>query len=539
MADKIVINTVEELMAAHFQEEILPIEDRFDKEYKYTAQRRIESGAHVTDGREMFGLSKDDIYAVDYTDDGVFGASHAELFANDELWARGKAFDIASTISDMSLRSSDINNAAFFAGLCAMGIDCTKKDISESVIAKLDADSINKLPAEKYEISPDMQNTLEKAKAEIARKNQTAVHQLGQNVHFGALSTDLQSQVAQQAISAFFDKQSADFLTNDPKNPMPVYMRDFYYKAITEGVKYLEAAFEPDDSNTFTPDTVEKQQMLDHLKNLAKGRNKELFLNNRLFHYTILGDHMNLEDLRDQTTKDVVQLINSSQPHRTDDISLDFVSSFVLKNMTPESFCAHAASAPTFVEREYSEGVVNKMLSRLYRKDELREIVDAGLNPLEHIYIDGVSAMDMAPEAGRKTFRQSLQNSRMSLSDCVDIETQICAAALSGKKIDVCKYTKGANGDFSVSHPINVKTNTEKLVKEQPVSIWRRILRFFGLDSAYNAKLERERVMADHTDTHRQIKERINFNELVGAADNTRSVERTNAPEKEKEPRTL
>lgn len=177
--------------------------------------------------------------------------------------------------------------------------------------------------------------------------------------------------MAKKAISAFFDKQSADFLTNDPENPMPVYMRDFYYKAITEGVKYLEAAFEPDDSNTFTPDTVEKQQMLDRLKDLAKGRNKELLLNSRPFHYTILNDHMSLNDSRDQTTKDVVGLINRSQPYRTDDILLNFVSSTMLKNMTPENFCAHvAALSPSYAEQEYSEGVVNKMLNRLYRKDE-------------------------------------------------------------------------------------------------------------------------------------------------------------------------
>lgn len=209
---------------------------------------------------------------------------------------------------------------------------------------------------------------MEDAKAEIARKNQNAVNELGQNVRFGALSTEQQSQVAKNAISAFFDKQSADFLTNDPENPMPAYMRDFYYKAITEGVKYLEAAFEPDGSGTFTPDTVEKQQMLDHLKDLAKGRNTELLLNSSPFHYAILGNHMSLNDLHDQTTKDVVQLINRSQPYRTDDISLDFVSSTVLKNMTPENFCAHvAALSPSYAEQEYSEGVVNKMLKPLQK----------------------------------------------------------------------------------------------------------------------------------------------------------------------------
>lgn len=541
MADKIVINTVEELMAANLQENIIQIEDQFDKQFDYVTKKYVKSSAYETDARKMFGLSKDDIKAADYTDDGVFGASTADFLANEELSNRANFFDIASTISDMSLRSDNINDAAFYAGLCAMGVDCIKKEISESVIANMDSDRIDMLPTEKYEISTTLKNTLEDAKAEIARKNQNAVNELDQNVHFGALSTELQSQVAKKAISAFFDKQSADFLTNDPENPMPVYMRDFYYKAITEGVKYLEAAFEPDDSNTFTPDTAEKQQMLDHLKDLAKGRNKELLLNSRPFHYTILNDHMSLNDLHDQTTKDVVGLINRSQPYRTDDISLDFVSSTVLKNMTPENFCAHvAALSPSYAEQEYSEGVVNKMLNRLYRKDELREIIDAGLNPLEHIYIDGVSAMDITPEAGRMSFRQRLQNSQMTHLDCIDIETFICAAALGGKKIDVCKYTKQANGDFSVSDPISVKTNTEKLVKEKPVSMWRRILRFFGLDSEYNAKLERERAMADHTDTHRQIKERMDFDQLVGnAADNTRRMERANDAENVRKPRTL
>lgn len=135
------------------------------------------------------------------------------------------------------------------------------------------------------------------------------------------------------------------------------------------------------------------------------------------------------------------------------------------------------------------------------------------------------------------SFRQRLQNSQMTHLDCIDIETFICAAALGGKKIDVCKYAKQANGDFSVSDPISVKTNTEKLVKEKPVSMWRRILRLFGLDSEYNAKLERERAMADHTDTHRQIKERMDFDQLVGnAADNTRRMERANAAENAKKP---
>lgn len=153
MADKIAINTVEELVAANLQENIIHVEDQFDKQFDYVTKKYVKSSAYETDARKMFGLSKDDIYAADYTDDGVFGASTADLLVNDELSNRANFFDIASTISDMSLRSDDISDAAFYAGLCAMGVDCIKKEISESVIANMEPDRINMLPTEKYEIS--------------------------------------------------------------------------------------------------------------------------------------------------------------------------------------------------------------------------------------------------------------------------------------------------------------------------------------------------------------------------------------------------
>ena len=209
--------------------------------------------------------------------------------------------------------------------------------------------------------------------------------------------------------------------------------------------------------------------------------------------------------------------------------SVDLVleSNFILKDLTAESFIDKAANHTlSYAETEWGEGSFNRMMELMYRADEMKALADADIDPCTAVYINGRSVLDLPTGSSRnidgveviETYRMKFDESEPTVLDYAKLKCEICAAALQGDEIDICKYIKSGADNYTLSEPIAVKVNAEEMKKE-PVSLWRRILRFFGIEKSIDKQIQLSNESAERETVHQQIKEKVSFNELIGASE--------------------
>lgn len=327
------------------------------------------------------------------------------------------------------------------------------------------------------------------------------------NMGFDQCPLSIKESVVTNAMSVFFDRNA---LNNDNgvRQPISAAMKDFWYEAITGASAILNAGF---GTGKFVPQNEEQKELFEHLKLQCKGMSsaqKETMRTNL--------SQLTIEDMID----------NDRFALAPESVSLKFESNYVLNDLTVESFIQKNESRGlSYAEAEWGEASFDRMLDLIYTADELKRVKKLGFDPCTEVYIDGKSVLDL-PTGETKdidgvemlvTYRQKFEEAKPTKLDYAKLKCDICAAALSGKKLDICKIKENPDveGGIAVSEPTTVKTNVEDMKKE-PVSLWTRILRFFGILKDPDKQIEKSSEMSEHEKDHKQILEKIGFNELIG-----------------------
>lgn len=116
-------------------------------------------------------------------------------------------------------------------------------------------------------------------------------------------------------------------------------------------------------------------------------------------------------------------------------------------------------------EIEWGESNIDYMLRRLYTDDELKGLSRAGIDPAEGIFVDG------KPVELRHTNRfYNVKN--LSMLDSAKKKCEIVSKALSGSKIDVCKFVPDGKGGYTSGNIVPVKTDLSMKTKRRSFIQW-------------------------------------------------------------------
>lgn len=456
-------------------------------------------------------------------------------FANASLMGQGDntvgKYNQAKRVNDKSMDTDNIAYAAFYAGVSAVGARRFGKTIN-IVLAPQYISFLGEFRKKTdYAIAPE-------AIAELRNLNNQAskimmyAHSDFEHLPLEQLPQITQDNVVSNCLSAFFDKSL--YGRNDNFNLTPA-MKDFFNEAMAEGKKFMEAAY---GDKGFTPETPEQKAALNHLKQLAKDNKKQAAFND----YQVLFENQ-LEAKVTDIVKNPEKYAASNEP------TLKFDSVSLLEGMTAESFIDNKHNR-SYTETEYGETVVDNLMKQIYLDDQVKDMNKHGIDPCTHIYVDGVNALDL-PSGEIRTidgveqvlsyrdyFAEKGENP--TLLDYAKLKCDICAAALSGSKIDIVEHYKKDGEYVPMTRTTPIMVDAKDMDKE-PVPLWKRILMFFGIIKDPEKEITKSNQLESHEDTankiEESIRERMSFNDLTAdeakprtteAVENDKQLEHTN-----------
>ena len=448
-------------------------------------------------------------------------------FATDRFWGEGdniiEMYHLGSRLNTMALRNTDPVMAAAMIGMSTLG----SKHMGETARMYMIPALSSFLPMLKadnnYIISANAEHeftALDKIAYKFINISDTDANVDAATVDFEDVPKGMRHIIISNAMSAFFDKKA--LLAKEGETiPVTNAMQQFYDMALDQGSKYLSAALYGED---ITLENDEQKKLFDHLNALTKGLS-EAQKESLMFDFSVF----NSKGIEYLVESDVTDLSPQS-------VDLVFESSYILRDLTAESFISKANSHElSYAETEWGEGSFDKMMEQMYRADEMKALGKADIDPCTAVYINGRSVLDL-PTGNTKTidgvevietYRMKFDESKPTLLDYARLKCEICAAALDGNSIDICKYVRSeTDNSYALSQPVAVKVNAEEMKKE-PVSLWRKILRFFGIEKSIDKQIELRNKSFERSDIHTQIKEKIDFNELsnTGSIPKSRSVD--------------
>jgi len=322
----------------------------------------------------------------------------------------------------------------------------------------------------------------------------------------------VKESVVTNVMSAFFDRK---VLNNDNGERMPVSvaMKEFWDKAMTEAASILNAAF---GDGKFVPENDEQKEIFAHLKEQCKKVSKDQ--KNKV-----------LDELRQLTVENLID--DDMLELGCGSAFLKFESNYLLKDLTAESFIANNESRTlSYAETEWGEASFNRMLDLVYTVDELKKVKKLGFDPCTEVYIDGKSVLDLPTGETREvdgnemfvTYRQKFEEAKPTNLDYAKLKCDICAAALSGKRLDICKMKEDAHAENGIKllPPIAIETDIKDMKKE-PVSLLIRILRFFNIIKDPDKDIQKSNSDKAHIKTQDEIMSKIGYKDLLDGADNT------------------
>lgn len=506
MADKkIQIQTAQQLLGALI--DYATADDKLDKkQFEILAEDRYIKGRDVRHSR-----------VNDFTNESLRGQG-------DDIVEK---YRIANRVNNMSMDTSDIAYASFYAGVSAVGARIMGNAINVSLVPQY-ITFLNQLKNHgNYEISNQAIAGLCEINngagyAMVTDKADIAYKPLDQ------LTAATQDNIAQSCMGAFFDKS---IYGKDANFNLTPAMKDFFNEAMAEGKKFLEAAY---GGKGFTPETPEQEAALAHLKQLAKDNKKQTAFND----YQVL-----FENQLEAKVADILQNPENYANPGEPTMKFDSVP-LLLEGTTAESFAANKNNL-SYAETEYGETTIDRLMQQFYLDDEIKDMGKHGIDPCTHIYVDGVNALDM-PSGEVRTIDGAEQilsyrdyfaeKGEPTTLDYAKLKCDICAAALSGSKIDVVKHYKD-NGEYvPAENATPVKVDAKDMDKE-PVPLWKKILMFFGIIKDPEKEIAKSNQRENHSDTANKIRERMNFDDLTAneaaprtteAVQNDRQLEHTN-----------
>ncbi len=322
----------------------------------------------------------------------------------------------------------------------------------------------------------------------------------------------VKQSVVTNVMSAFFDRR---VLNNDNGERMPVSvaMKEFWDNAMTEATSILNAAF---GNGEFVPENSEQQEIFARLKEQCKGM--QLWQKEDI--YEDIGQ-LTVENLIDR----FMGLPGSNKAY------IKFESNYLLKDLTAESFVAKNESRTlSYAETEWGEASFNRMIDLVYTADELKKVKRLGFDPCTEVYIDGKSVLDLPTGETREvdgvemfvTYRQKFEEAQPTSLDYAKLKCDICAAALSGKRLDICKIEEDAHAENGIQllPPIAIETDVKDMKKE-PVSLLIRILRFFNIIKDPYKQIEKSNSYMAHIESQNEIEAKMGFEDLLDEFEDT------------------
>lgn len=468
-------------------------------------------------------------------------------FANESLLGQGDnivdKYKIANRVNDKSMDTDNIAYAAFYAGVSAVGARRLGKTINITLAPQYITFLDEFRKKTDYAIAP-------KAIAELRTLNNQAgkimedVHSDFEHLPLEQLPQITQDNIVASCMSAFFDKSI--YGKDDNFNLTPA-MKDFFNEAMAEGKKFMEAAY---GGKGFTPESPEQEAALAHMKQLAKDNKKQAAFND----YQVLFENQ-LEAKAADIVKNPEKYAASNEP------TLKFDSVSLLEGMTKESFIDNKHNH-SYAETEYGETVVDNLMKQIYLDDQVKDMKKHGIDPCTHIYVNGVSALDLPCGETREvedygkdsaygdgtkavkmlTYREWFEEKggKPTMLDYAKLKCDICEAALSGSKIDIVEHYKKDDEYVPMTRATPIMVDVKDMDKE-PVSLWKRILMFFGIIKDPEKEITKSNQMESHEDTtnkiEESIRERMSFNDLTAneakprtteAVENDKQLEHTN-----------
>ncbi len=544
-----------------------------------TAQQLLGALIDYATADDKLDKKQFEILAEDrYMQDRDVRHSRVNDFTNESLRGQGddivEKYRIANRVNNMSMDTSDIAYASFYAGVSAVGARIMSNAVNVSLVPHY----ITFLNYLKNDVNYEISN---QAVADICEINNASGHAMVTDKAgiaykpLDQLTAATQDNIAQSCMGAFFDKSIYGKDNNFNLTPA---MKDFFNKAMAEGKKFLEAAYGGKD---FTPETPEQEAALAHIKQLAKDNKKQTAFND----YQVMFENQ-LEAKVADILQNPERYANPGEPTmKFDRVPLllegttreGFVSKMnnrglplpvedknnkSAQQIDPNDKEAIAQKAKeeaekkakeeaerrkyrSYAETEYGETVVDNLMKQFYLDDEIKDMNRHGIDPCTHIYVNGLNALDMLSDEVRiidgaeqiLTYRDYFAEKGEPTSfDYAKLKCDICAAALRGSKIDVVEHYK-ENGEYvPMAKATPVKVDAEDMDKE-PVSLWKKILMFFGIIKSTDREIAKSNQLENHSNNIRIVRERTNFNELTAneaaprtteAVQNDRQIEHTN-----------
>ncbi len=122
------------------------------------------------------------------------------------------------------------------------------------------------------------------------------------------------------------------------------------------------------------------------------------------------------------------------------------------------------------VANRWAEQCFDAMFGGIYNRTELEEMADAGVNPLSGVFVDSKPIAEfLAQQRGGNFYPHSANDCRLAAQAILD----------GGHTLTVCRMEKNQDGVYDFGTPLKCEIRTEL---DENISLWRRILRFFGLE---------------------------------------------------------
>lgn len=276
---------------------------------------------------------------------------------------------------------------------------------------------------------------------------------------------DLQSQDKMHILGALIDSFSSKNATlkdDGTKSRETPAQKEILIAAVTNAQQILNAAM--GEKSTYKPSTSAEKENLEHLKQLCKGMSKDEKITAR----GKLNEFVGIDAFRRMDIEP-----NPTELH----LSLE---KNPIVDITAEVFAAHQRNGQLrYAEKEWGETTVDRMLEKFYTTEDLKTLNKAGLDPCMNIYVDG-----------QPLWKQDnrLNKGNLSTEERAELKCAIIEKALSGAKLDVCKYVPDGKGGFKAGNVIPVKTDMN--MKKEPRSFFTWLKQKFGIEISMTDKIK-------------------------------------------------
>ncbi len=319
-------------------------------------------------------------------------------------------------------------------------------------------------------------------------------------------------------VSSFSNSFSSAKALKDEMGSIPtitsVAQQEYFSKVNDLAKEYLQAIFFPNTVKEMPRGITREEMSPIYTKcSLMSFASKQRLIKNELPKY-----------------KDLQYLATQDLSFNGDSLTLSLENGF-FDNVKSNEFLDRSRNGTlTYTDIEWARGAIDDMFKLAYSDEIIKNLESKNMDPIDGLYIDGVSVLDMKPSPeSNQTWGEILYTRNLTLEEDSRIKASVVAAALDGKKVDVRMYkydpqTKQAKLSDDI---VPVKTES-KIMSSERFSFRRWLKQLFGLIPK-SAEKRIEEANKSHDDTHAKIA--MSFAELSGNTSKiTKKSEQKDAP---------